>query len=200
MARAYASKPSKLTAAALPCEVLLSIGRLVRACAEMEDIVTLYICRLSDVSEGRALILLGRSTFRQRLEIAKYFATAKGKATLALHKRCFPPDLQEILSCRNTVAHGTLLGQNEEGDFAFLTTNPLAPVDSYVRHVVESYSAESISAYATLVEEAIPGLEAHLSVGALRQKRLRQHLLPHRKAQPAPRPKRKRPPRSSRAK
>ena len=70
----YGDKAVGVTPGALDDKALLVIARLVRACAELEDIVNLFICNLAEISESRMIVLLGKSAISKRVEIAEYLA------------------------------------------------------------------------------------------------------------------------------
>jgi hypothetical protein len=192
MDRIYSSTPSKLKRITLTPKTLESIGRLVRACAEIEDLITLHICDLASISETHAAVLLGRTTISKRLEIGAYFAKLTGEKAQRLFEGVFDPALTQILECRNATAHGVLLGETEDGRIAFLTAQTLDPVGSTASKVVISYRPEDIEDIAKAAESAIPTVEKWLKLSTFREKRLEQVLAPHRKGQPQPKP-RKRP-------
>jgi hypothetical protein len=184
MPRLYADKAEALTPAALPDETLTEIGRLVRAFADIEELVTLYICNLAEISQSRALVLLGKTALVRRLEIAEYLAYMTGKEIAALHKQIFSSGFRESLECRNAVAHGIVLGKTNDGRFAFLTSKTELPTGTSAIQLAITYHHESIAEFAKVAEAAIPLLEKHLKLGELRAQRYQGSLLPHRKAKP----------------
>jgi|CXWL01.1.fsa_nt_gi hypothetical protein len=186
MPLAYSSKPSKLKPTTLSSDVLASIGRLVRAFAEIDDLITLYICNLAEISESRAVVLLGRTQASTKLDIAAYLAKMTGVKITALHSEIFGSGYREYRKCRNAVAHGVLLGETEDGQFAFLTSETAEPdaTDKATIQVVYSYSAQIIAIYAQRAEEAIPVITENLKLSSLRQTRLERPLQPHRKGLP----------------
>lgn len=183
MPRTYGSKELEVKPADLPNEVLLAIGCLVRAVAEMEDILDLFIGNLAGLSESRTTIMLGRTAISRKLETAHELAKTREDKALEHFKTAFDEGFNDILECRNVVAHGKFLGKTEEG-YAFLTANP-GPVrdDSKIRIVV-SYSARTIVALAHLAEIRLPEMERYLQLEERRAERLLRPLLPHSKAQP----------------
>ena len=182
MARIYGSTKLEVKSTELPVAVMLAVGRLVRAVAEMEDILDLFIGSLAQLSESRTTIMLGRTAISKKLEIALDLAKTRDDAALGHFKAAFDQTFLDIIECRNVVAHGKLLGETKEG-FAFLTTNP-GPVreDSKIRIVV-SYAGKTIEALAALAEIRVPEMEAFLQVADQRAERLLRPLLPHSKAQ-----------------
>jgi 7-cyano-7-deazaguanine synthase in queuosine biosynthesis len=186
MPKTYASTHESLTPTQLPDNVLISIGRLVRACAEIEDLVTLYICTLTGISQSHAIVLLGRAQASRKLEIASYLAQMLGESVTQVHKSVFNTAFSDVVECRNAVAHGILLGITKDHRFAFLTANTAAPLGPSAIQIAISYNAKDIATYANAAHEAIPLIEKHLKLSALRKIRLQQPLLPHRKAQPQP--------------
>ena len=115
MPRTYGKKPSYLKPAKLPQKTLVEIGRIVRAVAEIEDLVDLHICNLAGLSESKATVLLGKTAITRRLEMAKYLAQMLPQEALDIHNAAFGTvEFLDIVECRNAVAHGKLLGKNDE--------------------------------------------------------------------------------------
>jgi len=195
MAITYGSVERQLKPAKLPLKTLTEIGRLVRACAEIEDIIDLHIATLAEISESKATILLGRTAVTRRLEIAKHLAMTREGAALAAHNHAFDANFAEILKCRNAVSHGKLLGSTPDG-FAFLTADTAAPTGTAAIRIVIVFTALAIRQYAMMAEGAIPALEKHLKVQASREARLLRPLSPRRKARPQQAANRSHPPQS----
>ena len=168
----------------LPDSTLTDIGRLVRAFAEIEDLVFLYICLLAEISASRAVALLGRTALKRRIEMAGYLAKMTGQKITELHKTIFGQEFEEIRKCRNAVCHGKYLGVHDDGGYAFLTQQTADPIGENAIQIVQSYHPLVISQFAKWAEEAVPEIEKRLKLEALRQERLRKPLGPHPKYQP----------------
>lgn len=198
MPRTYSDKEQQLKPTTLPDGVLLAIGKLVRAFAETEDLVNLHLCNLAETTESRIIVLLGKTAITRRLEMAEYLAQMAGEHVADLHKKVFNAGFREALECRNTVAHGLLLGETEDGSYAFLTSKAEVPTGKTAVQLAITYTAESIKEYARLAEDAVPLIEKHLRLGVLRRTRLGRPLHAHRKARPQriPSAKKKPPPQS----
>jgi hypothetical protein len=196
----YSATPTNLHPAKLDDRALLAIGRLVRACAEMEDLVNLFICNLAGISESQMVVLMGRSAITRRVEIAEYLAKMKGPGATKLADWAFNPGFWETLQVRNAVAHGVLLGLTDEGTWSFLTSKIEPPTGDAASLVVASYSTPYLEALGAAAEASIPLLEKHLQLETQRAARQGKPLSPHRKAQPQRKPsaKRARQPRPSR--
>lgn len=196
----YETSPRNLKPCKIEDRTLLEIGRLVRAVAEIEDIVSLFICALAEISESKMVILLGRTPLSRRLEAAKHLAKLLGPNVEDLHTKCFTKEFYDIIECRNALAHGTLLGINDEGRYAFLTGKTVEPDGQSAIQVVLNYRHEDIEVFAKSAESSIPRIENHLRVQALRQERLQRPLRRRPTTQPSRPPSVKRPsrPRPSR--
>jgi hypothetical protein len=166
MPKSYSPECTHIKPTNINKETLAAIGRLIRAFAEIEDLLTLHICNLTSVPEGRIIVLLSRT------------ATA-GANALAAHKNVFNRTFQDALGCRNAVAHGTLLGRTQHKELTFLTAKTEVPTGTANLLVVESYLPKNIIAYAKMAELAVPLIEKNLMLQALRQARLRKPLSPH---------------------
>jgi hypothetical protein len=194
MGKTYGSEPVHLKKTRLTKPPLLAIGKLVRAMAEIEDMVDLHICNLAEISESKATILLGRTAVTRRLEIAEALATLRPDSALQVHKTAFNELYFDLVDCRNAVAHGTLLGKGDDGRLYFLTSNTGKPQGERTPRVVLSYLPNQIIANANLALEGVPHYERHLQVEALRAERLQRPLTPHPKglkqqsAKPRPQP------------
>ena len=77
----YSATPSNLTQALIPDEGLISIGHLVRAFAEIDDLILLYICGLAEINESCVVVLLGRAPGAATLDMAETL-TVSGRATI----------------------------------------------------------------------------------------------------------------------
>jgi hypothetical protein len=177
MARAYATKPSKITPVKLSADTLTSIGRLVRAWAEIEDLITLFICKSMGLNESQSVLLIGKQGISRKLQIAAYIAKADSPAAAALHAHIFGDKFYDLHHCRNAVAHGVLLGKTEAGTIAFLTSKTDEPLDGGAIIEVASFTEETIAACARIAEAAIPKIEKTLKLSALREIRLQQTLV-----------------------
>lgn len=184
MPKTYGSGSSPPKQIDLPESTLTDIGRLVRAFAEIEDLVFLYICGLADISESRATALIGGVPLQRRIDMAGYLAKMTGKKITAIQKTIFDKTFEEIRSCRNTVSHGKYLGVEDSGGFAFLTQKRDDPIGESAIQIVESYHPEIISQFAKMAVEAVPKIEKLLKLEASRQERVSKPLRPHKKFRP----------------
>ena len=179
MAKIYSSTPVKLKQARLTIKVLTSIGRLVRACAELDDILTLYICSLAEVSESHGAILLGRTPVSKKVEIAQYLAKMRGKIITEVHGNLFNTRYDEAIECRNVVAHGVFRGKGEDGRLYFRTSKSDEPIGKAAGKRVYGYTPNTINAIAISAEKLVPIFEKTLMLSALREKRLQQPVGAH---------------------
>ena len=177
----YSAKSIKVQPAKLDDRALIAIARLVRACAEIEDLINLFICNLAEISESRMVVMLGRSAVSKRVEIAEYLAKINSPKAQELSDWAFNEGFWDTFRCRNDVAHGVLLGKNEDGAWSFLTSKTEAPEGKSAIQVVSSFTPEFIEATADAAEAAIPSLEDKLKLKEQRESRYGRPLSPHRK-------------------
>ena len=59
MVKVFSSSPSSIKPYRITNPTYNAMGRVVRAIAEIEDILTLHLCALADITEGHAMMLLG---------------------------------------------------------------------------------------------------------------------------------------------
>lgn len=181
MNKVYPSEPATVKPAELPDDVLTSIGRLVRSCAEIEDILDLFIGNLAELSETKVAILIGKTPISRKREIALELATIRADAAAKTHKIAFDSVFNEILYCRNAIAHGNFLGISDNG-YVFRTANPGPIQDESKLQIAVCYSAEVIHDFARIAEARIGELEILLQVKERREERYTRSLLPHNKA------------------
>lgn len=177
-------KGSKLSPYTLSDEELLGIGRLISACAEIEDIINLYLCDLADLGLGQTIILFGRMSASSKLKIAETLASVDGGDAPAIHKECFDNEhYYDIVRCRNTVAHGILMGKDEGGLIAFQVQETLGVDGTTVSLCVNAYEGSAFQAYANQAEGVIPQLETRLKLQPSRERYRKRGLDPQPKAQ-----------------
>lgn len=151
---------------------LLAIGRIIRGCAEIEDIVSVHLCQVADISEGQLLVLLGRSTLRSKIDMAEKLAKVKSEAAWNAHKACLKhPEFEKLIRCRNAIAHGILLGQSE-GLIVLRTATAARTNDDMVTIQAQRFAPSDLVTYANLAEELIPQFDTFLRTKALREERL----------------------------
>ena len=199
MPRTYPKEAAQLKAGKIDDLTLHGIGRLIRATAEIEDIVDCFISNLAGLSESRTLIMLGRTAITRRLEIAEMLAKVRTDKAHSAYKEAFPAEFADLLECRNAVAHGVLIGVTDQAEFAFLTTPTGSTEGESSMRIVASYNSATILNFADKAEAMIPWLEQRLKVQELRAARLQRPLRPHPKSQDRGRAKPPPPPQSSRA-
>jgi hypothetical protein len=162
-----------------------AIGRLIRACAEMEDIINLRLAQLADTSEGITVLFLGRTGLASRLQLLKRLSDGKGDEAIELHRQAFEnEDFANLVEMRNTVAHGRLLGVTAENRVAFVV-HEIQGIDSQRLHMtVHAYEHDAFAIVASLAEYVLPQIEVLFELRSLREKRRAQDLAPHNKSQP----------------
>jgi hypothetical protein len=166
---------------------LLIIGRLIRACAEIDEIANLYVTQLTGVEEFQSLLIYGRMATSARLQIAERFAKLKGESALKLHKECFANDEYEnIIKLRNTVAHGNLLGKTDDGSIAFEMQQTTGHEENRFFTTVNAYSSEAFEGLTDIAVAAVDQLLDRLDLRAARDAHRKKALSPH----PNHRPKR----------
>jgi hypothetical protein len=185
---------------ALGDDILLAIGRLIRACAEMEDMLTLFLCDLVQMPEGQFVVLLGRTPVSVKVRLAEQFAEAMSPGAHEAFKLCFGnDDSKSIFRMRNAVAHGLLLGETDEGRIAFRAAETVGMEGTKVSILVTSFAPEDFASIARQAEDALPKIENILKLQEQRAERRARPLDPHRKSQKAQQAaKRERRPRPSR--
>jgi hypothetical protein len=197
----YGDKHETLQPSSLSDADLLSIGRLIRAFAGIEEIVSIYLSTLARVPPKAFVLLLGKVALRRRLDMAEALATLDSEEELSRFKTAFPPEFNQALDARNAVAHGIFLGVDEQGHLSFLTERTDKQGVGETIQIVHGITPEDLRDLAVKVEQNIDATAAILRLTSSLQKYRQPTLRPHRKAQPrrTPSEKPKRPPPPSQA-
>lgn len=165
----------------------LAVGRLVRACAVIEDAATLFIASASNMTPALVSILIGQTAISKRLAMGKYLAAAKNAAAVTSYDKLFPAHLKEVIDCRNAVCHGALMGRWPDGKWAFETTKTEAPsAEGVAVYLAYSFATGDIQGFARWAEEIAAATNADPGIRLLREARQRLALQPSRKSQPKP--------------
>jgi hypothetical protein len=185
MAGTYSDRGSSIRPYKLTDDQHAAIGRIIRACAEIEDIINLRLADLTGVLEGVVLVFLGRASITKRLQILKFVSEGKGIEAEDLHAQAFDnPHFRELQEMRNTVAHGRLLGLTDDGNIAFSVVETQGIDSKKVWMTAHSYGPDSFAILASQAEDIIPQMEAAFGLTSLREKRRATTLAPHSMASP----------------
>jgi hypothetical protein len=163
--------------------VFQNIGRIVRAVAELEDVVTLYLCRLAKLSDGHSIVLFGNMPLSRKIQITRTFAQAKGEREAAICKEHLDSEpLRAVIEFRNTVAHGRFIGITDGDRLAFRTFRRLDVDPTSITIEVVSYRVEDFLNCAIAAEEAVGIFEESFRVKQARAERAPNYVNPHTKA------------------
>lgn len=182
MSISYGGTPSTTQPVVLADATLIAIGRLIRAFAEIEEILTLFISALAKLNQSQAVIILSRAQLTRRLAMAEQLATIAGGEHLERFKACFATtEFKNAHACRNAMAHGILLGVDEDGMLAFLTDKTDAPDGSSTIQLAACYKPETIVAWSIWADNNVGPIAKTLGLQSWLKKHQPQSLLPHRK-------------------
>lgn len=149
----YKATPTNLKPYALNNEDLISIGRVVRAWATVEDAATRWIWFVTQMDPVHLLLMLGRMTVSGRIKLAAELAKSKPGRTSDLHKAMFDnEDFHKIAKFRNAVTHGIILGKNEDDEVAFRSQDISATGLNELALSVFCWKAEDFPSYADTAE------------------------------------------------
>jgi hypothetical protein len=163
-------------------EVLLAIGRLIRAFADIEELLGLFISAHTKLNQSQAVIVLGGTQLTRRLAMAEQIATIAGGEHLDRFNACFKNDwFRDAHTCRNVVAHGILLGETPDGEIAFLTNKTDQPSGNSTVQIVGSYLPKAIIANAETSASNLEPMAQTLGLQSWLKRHQPQALGPHRK-------------------
>src|ERR1700761_8311456 len=117
---------SKIKEFDLDCETLAAIGRIILLCAQVDDLVTEAIFRASNLHYVPGLMILGRTEISSKLEKLQKLLEVNATDEFLRIFLDIRKDIGALLSIRNTLAHGTFLGEMN-GGLLFATTATIAP-------------------------------------------------------------------------
>lgn len=188
----YSAAPSMTS---LTIEDHSAIGRLLRAFAEFEDCLFLFICALSKLNESQGDAILSKNGYAQMLKIARQLAGFRDDAASKVWDAVFTPGLARITDVRNAITHGVYLGKSTDGGIVFLTNGSVGSTPKDYGNVSYTLHPHSLIAMAASLENHLPSVIAAFQIGPLRDRRYKLHPLPHPKAPPPPPHAKRRPPR-----
>ena len=160
----------------LPDEALLAIAKIVRACADLEDVLNLWISKLAGTGQAKAAVLLGRSNISTKIAVAEGLANLSGTKSLRLHKAAFEDNISKLLTCRNAVAHGVCIGRDEEGSYGFMTNTTVSYEGIDLRRRADAYTVEELQEVARVGAMRVEFMDELLELQPLRDKRQWQHV------------------------
>lgn len=182
MPSTYGHDRKELKQALLDDDTLAGIGRMVRAFAEFEELLTLFIGALAKLNQSQLVIILGRAALTRQMDMAENLAKIAGGKHLESYNATFnTTHFRDWHTCRNAVAHGTLLGVDDEGYLAFLTDKTDLPQGSSTVQIVVSYLPAYIRGMSKDAEAAVEPFARMLGLQSWLRRYQTQALLPHRK-------------------
>ena len=167
-----------------------NMGRLLRACADFETLLDIYIRRLCNIPKAEYDFLIGKTPVSAKISTAVSLAAIRGETDNI--RGVFSTELEDIIDCRNTLAHGSYQG----------LVNGLWPIYGVSRHTTQDkvrkggtsicYPADLVRQYADFLNEKIPIFAKAFRVESSPDKFEPPCLFPHPKSQPQ-RPQSKKP-------
>lgn len=165
-------RPGKLSA-----NDLRAIGRLIRAFSELEDILTLFLFKITRVGNGAGRALLGHQPISKKTVIAQQFLEKGSKDFKNLKDTYLSERFSDVQRCRKVCAHGILLGVDQKGWFAFQTDGIDAVLGETMAMRVLHYPPSLIYKLSMDAEAMIAQFEQALGMQSSREKRYTPPLL-----------------------
>ncbi len=157
----------------LPPAVLVDIGTIVTAAANLDDILSMAIFRVSEIAPSDGFVMLGQTTMPAKIQKLEYLAKKYTDAPDAerIHAAC--GHLKKIFTCRNAIAHGVYLGRHKERKtLIFVTTSKnYEPEDGVTVQKAVGYSEEQLTTMAAFATQMAAALEQDFDVLKLRAER-----------------------------
>lgn len=170
----------------IPDDVALAIGRIVRLCADLEDCLNLWICKLAGTTEATSALVLGRSNLNAKVAIAQSLSKVSGERSEQLHKKTFgSPGMRRLLDCRNAVAHGAYAGLTDRGGYVFVTNSTVDYNDGGITRRADAYTIPTLGMIYAAAAMRIEDFDVILGLRALRKKRQWRRVLERPEHQPS---------------
>lgn len=180
MPKQYSAEPLQPTYEPLTDADHIAIGRIIRAIADLEDCITLFIMQLVGISESEAGLMLGKLGIKARRECAENLAKVNGAgAQEAFAKGLGGSTIIEAIDCRNAVAHGIYRGRSKDGHLVFLTDKKIGIEGASVQRISEGYHPTFVNELATNVTQALPEIRRILQIQEPFEARLQRPLKAH---------------------
>jgi hypothetical protein len=166
----------KLQKVPLPDAIYPAIGRLVRVASEFEDVVLLYISRITGNRMHVLHTLLGQAPISKKIEAARYLATIESEHDKEVFDKAFGKEWEDFNTCRNAVAHGRYVGMVKDREYAFaLPANTLKTIPNKVRFKVLSFGVQAIEFRAEAGAKTLPTIRKMLGIEELHEQLLQTH-------------------------
>ena len=183
MAQIYRSNEETPRKCGMDDVSLHAAGILIRACAEIEYTLEVYIACNCSLNGSSTSLLVSPLAMRRKLEIGGYLTAMASDENKAAWDSIFTKEFDEIIQCRNAIAHGVLFGIDEDGLYNFKTARTDIPSDGKAINLVRGYHRDFIMGAAKKAKLLAAELPDLLSIRTSFDKSLEGPLLPHRKAQ-----------------
>tara|TARA_R110002049_G_scaffold54908_2_gene152596 strand:+ start:2262 stop:2858 length:597 start_codon:yes stop_codon:yes gene_type:complete len=183
MVQIYGSKEESPEKCEMDDAALHATGILIRACAEIEYALEVYIACSGSLNGSFTTLLVSPLAMRRKLEVGGYLSTMVSDEKKAEWNNIFTNEFDELIQCRNALAHGVLLGTDSDGLYNFKTSRTDIPSDGTAINLVRAYHRDFIMNMAKKAKFLAANLPDLLSIRTSFDKSLEGPILPHRKAQ-----------------
>ncbi len=167
MARNYSSEESDVRFYEYDTEALVAIGTIVRAFADIDSFLPIYIANLIDADPSKVAIILGRAAISAKIECAGHLAGIKSEKAKGKHNLVFNKKFHDLLRCRNDVAHGELIGINESDQICFATTEYIKNNESTPHFTIVAYTLDDLKRNAGGAIELLNKIKTELGCGLI---------------------------------
>lgn len=184
MVRNYSGEGATLTPAEIDDETALQMARIIRAVAEVENLIIFYFMSLSGFNESQALAVIGQNQISTNISKCGDLADIKGQSFKVAHDATFNDAWRDVLFIRNVIAHAHLLGMTEKGDLAFrVLRDPLKNESAKTVFNVICYPPSAFKQWADIASTVAPAMLNNHQLEPWLRTSPRLKLAPHPKAQ-----------------
>ena len=147
----------------LPDDFANVIGRLLRACAEFEFLVDLFLRRLTNLTWHQYSSILGQNSISRKRKLAAELAKQRGDgAAMALGTASYT-GLDQTIQARNVLSHGKYIGMHKE-KACFYTFRPSKSDDYRSGNLGHLYDLPTLQLWTDTLEKNLGPVAETLSV------------------------------------
>jgi hypothetical protein len=155
---------------------LISIGRIIRAAAEIEDLLTMLLFQVCKITESNGTLLIGQTPISAKLDKIEYALKRDDREAHKAFKDLRKGQLTGLIRMRNAIAHGVHLGYSPEREEHLFLALPqmVEPVDgeTNTKSRVYHFSPAELRQRSEQAEEIANFIERNWMLAPLREKRL----------------------------
>lgn len=147
----------------LPEDFANVIGRLLRACAEFEFLVDLFLRRLTNLTWHHYSSVLGQNNISRKRKLVAELAKQRDDGAAKAFQTASYTGLDQTIQARNVLSHGKFIGMHKE-KACFYTFRPSKADDYRAGNLGHLYDLPTLQLWADTLEKNLGPIAETLSV------------------------------------